>query len=71
GYGERVDFWTLADAPTAPDVNSPTDTTLNVAINVNGNPAITEYAIFDTVTALYVQTNGTLGADTAWQTETL
>ncbi|MBV5337149.1 MAG: hypothetical protein J0653_04040, partial [Deltaproteobacteria bacterium] len=67
-YGDRVDFWTLANIPAAPTVGSPTGTTLNVTINVNENPATTQFAILDTVTDQYVQANGSFGADTLWQT---
>ena len=71
GYGDEKDFWTLAETPSAPTVNYPTTTTLDVAINANGNPAITTYAILDTVTGKFVQTNGALGITAAWQTEAL
>jgi len=71
GYGDKVDFWTLANFPGQATVNNPTTTTLDVAINANGNPAITTYAIYDTVTGKYVQANGTFDLSAAWQTEAL
>ncbi|MGE5343161.1 MAG: choice-of-anchor Q domain-containing protein [Candidatus Omnitrophota bacterium] len=70
GYGARVAFWTLANAPAAPTVNNPTLTTLDVAVNVNGNPAITEFCIQETSTGKYVQSDGSLGVAEVWQTAT-
>jgi hypothetical protein len=67
-YGERVAFWTLANVPSAPTVNNATASTIDVAVNVNGNPAATEFCINETSTANYVQANGTLGAGAVWQT---
>ncbi|MEK6957966.1 MAG: LamG-like jellyroll fold domain-containing protein, partial [archaeon] len=62
--------FTLANVPSAPTVatGTPADTTLNVTVNVNGNPAATQFAIYDMNTALYVQANGTEGASAIWQT---
>lgn len=68
GYGARVALWTLANVPSAPTVNSPTVTTLNVTVNVNGNPASTEFSIQETSTGNYMQADGTLGAGAVWQT---
>jgi hypothetical protein len=68
GYGARGDFRTLANVPSAPSVNNPTATTLDVAVNVNGNPAVTEFAIQDSVNNLYLKADGTRAADTVWQT---
>ncbi|GAM10888.1 bacillopeptidase F precursor [Geobacter sp. OR-1] len=67
GYGARVAFWTLANVPSAPTVNNPTATTLDVAVNVNSNPSGTEFAIQETSTGNYVQADGTLGAGAVWQ----
>jgi len=67
GYGARVAFWTLANVPAMPTVNTPTATTLNVAVNVNGNPSGTEFAIQETSTGYYVQADGTLNAGAVWQ----
>jgi len=70
GYGARVAFWTLANVPSAPTVNAPTATTLNIAVNANGNPASTEFCIQETVTGKYVQADGSLGAGPVWQNAT-
>ncbi|HMO34369.1 MAG TPA: hypothetical protein PKE07_15335, partial [Lacibacter sp.] len=66
--GAELDFWTLANTPTAPTVNNPTGSTLDVAIGgSDGNPAGTTYAIQETG-GQYVQANGSLGASAVWQT---
>ncbi|MGD9613657.1 MAG: hypothetical protein AB7V22_12240, partial [Kiritimatiellia bacterium] len=41
----ELNFTTLANVPAAPTVGNPTATTLDVAVNANGNPAATEFAI--------------------------
>ncbi len=64
--GSELNFWTLANVPSAPTVSTPTATTLNVAVNANGNPAGTEFAI--RTGGQFVQANGTLGASAVWQT---
>jgi hypothetical protein len=69
GYGARVDFWTLANAPNTPTVNNPTTTSLDLAIDTNNNPSITKFAILETSGNKYVQANGTLGNDSVWQTK--
>jgi photosystem II stability/assembly factor-like uncharacterized protein len=68
GYGERNDFYTLANVPSAPTVNNPTATTLDVTVNVNGNSSLTEFAIHETTQNKFVQVDGTLGATAVWQT---
>jgi hypothetical protein len=68
GYGARVAFWTLANVPSAPTVNNPTATTLDVAVNANSNPSSTEFCIQETGTGNFVQSGGTLGASAIWQT---
>ncbi|NCC95130.1 MAG: hypothetical protein EOM10_17995, partial [Opitutae bacterium] len=40
----ELNFTTLANVPAAPTVDNPTATTLDVAVNANGNPAATEFA---------------------------
>ena len=67
GYGVRVAFWTLANVPSAPTVNNATATTLDVTVNVNGNPTGTEFCIQETSTGKYVQADGTLGVGQVWQ----
>jgi photosystem II stability/assembly factor-like uncharacterized protein len=68
GYSLRSDFRTLANVPSAPTVNNPALTTLDVAVNVNSNPSATEFAINETSTTKFVQADGTLGATAVWQT---
>ncbi|MEI7534798.1 MAG: hypothetical protein WCK57_10560, partial [Verrucomicrobiae bacterium] len=60
-------FYTLANVPSAPTVNGATTNSLNVKVNVNGNPATTEFAIQETNSLNYVQANGTLAGTTVWQ----
>jgi hypothetical protein len=67
--GDELNFWTLANAPAAPTVNTPTGSSLNVTIGASdGNPSTTTYAIQETTSGNYVQANGTLGASAVWQT---
>jgi hypothetical protein len=66
--GSNLSFYTLAEAPAAPTVNTPTSTTLTVTLGADINPAATQYAIQETTTGNYVQANGSLGAVAAWQT---
>ncbi|MBI4231886.1 S-layer homology domain-containing protein, partial [Candidatus Peregrinibacteria bacterium] len=60
--------YTLANVPGAVTVDNPSTTTLDVTISVNSNPATTEFAIHETGTDQYVQTDGTLGESAVWQT---
>lgn len=60
--GTNSTFYTLANVPGAPTVSNPSNTTLDVTIDENGNPSITEYIIHETTTNTYVQANGSLGA---------
>ena len=61
-------FYTLANIPTAPTVNNATTNSLDVTVNVNDNPASTEFAIHETITTKYVQLDGSLGDSAVWQT---
>lgn len=68
-YGTEYNFYTLANVPSAPVVSSPTSTSLNVAVGAgDGNPGTTAYAIYETTTSRYVQSDGTLAPSAAWQT---
>ena len=69
-YGARMDFWTLAKIPVVPILRNPTSSTLDLIIQENNNPSITEFAIAESGTGLYVQANGSLGAAEVWQTKT-
>jgi hypothetical protein len=66
--GSNLTFYTLANVPSTPTVNNPTNTTLDVLIDVNSNPSNTQFAIQETVSGNYVQANGSLGASAVWQT---
>jgi hypothetical protein len=66
--GSNLTFFTLAEAPAAPTVNTPTSTTLTVTLGADINPAATQYAIQETSTSNYVQANGTLASTPVWQT---
>lgn len=69
GYSPDATFWTLANAPSAPTVDNPTPSTLDVAITSgDGNPSGTTYAIQETTSGNYVQANGSLGASAVFQT---
>lgn len=73
GAGTTLDsadtsFYTLAAIPSAPTVNNPTTSSLDVTIGANGNPSITTYAI--ATGAQFVQTDGTLGGSPVYQTLT-
>jgi hypothetical protein len=65
----EVSFYTLANTPGAPTVDTPTSATLNVTIaTTDGNPANTVYAIQETSSGNYVQTSGALGAAAVYRT---
>ncbi|MFA6082018.1 MAG: DUF2341 domain-containing protein [Patescibacteria group bacterium] len=66
-YGACVAFYTLANVPSAPTVNTPAATSLKITVNQNSNPAGTTYAIYETSTTQYIQANGSLGASAVWQ----
>ncbi|MEI6421156.1 MAG: fibronectin type III domain-containing protein, partial [Lentisphaerota bacterium] len=59
-YGTEVSFLTLAAAPAAPTVGGITATSVNIAINENGNPATTTFAIKENNSGKYVQDDGTI-----------
>lgn len=60
--------YTLANIPAVPTVNN-TDitTTLTATIDPNNNPADTNFAIYETSTAKYVQADGSLNTAAVWQ----
>lgn len=66
--GSNLTFYTLANVPGTPTVNNPTNTTLDVLIDVNSNPSNTQFAIQETGSGNYVQANGSLGVSAVWQT---
>ncbi len=66
-YGTVSTFYTLANVPSAPTVSNATANSMTIALNENGNPATTQYAIQE-AGGLYVQNNGTLGTFALWKT---
>ena len=64
------DFWTLANTPNAPTVDTPTTSSLNVTLDpTDGNSPATTYAIQEIATGNYIQSsNGLLGSAADWQT---
>ncbi|MFA6228503.1 MAG: Ig-like domain-containing protein [Patescibacteria group bacterium] len=55
--------------PSAPTVNNPQNTAVDVTINpAFGEASDVPYAIYEVFTDQYVQSNGTLGASAVWQT---
>jgi hypothetical protein len=69
-YSSTVSKYTLANTPSAPTLASPQAISMTIDVNVNGNPAATEFAIYCDTTGQYVQANGALGAGAVWQTDT-
>lgn len=70
-YGDEYSFWTHANTPGAPVTSNPSPFSLDVALDVNGNPANTLYAI--TIngggnTNMYVAANGNLTDTIVWLT---
>jgi len=61
-------FFTLANIPAAPVVDNPTAHTLDIAVNGNENPSVTEFAIQETGSSKFVQPDGSLGSTPVWQT---
>ncbi|MFT3909040.1 MAG: lamin tail domain-containing protein [Ferruginibacter sp.] len=66
-FGGSAGLYTLANTPGAPTVASPTSSSLDVTVTLNGNPVSTQYAIQETG-GNYVQTDGSLAASLVWQT---
>jgi len=63
----EVATYTAANAPGTSTVDNPATTTLDVALDINSNPAITEFAIQETGSSNYIQADNSLGAVAAWQ----
>ncbi|TBX70978.1 T9SS type A sorting domain-containing protein [Flavobacterium silvisoli] len=68
GYGTVATFYTLADIPSAPIISNATQNSLTVAIGSDANSNNTTFAIFESTTNSYVQSDGTLNASTVFQT---
>lgn len=70
-YSGTTAILTLANTPNIMWVGNPTTTTIQVSTytyltDYSGNTAETLYAIEETKTGKFLQTNGSLAADTAW-----
>ena len=61
--------YTLAAVPSAPTVNGATSSSLDVAVNENGNPSGTTFAIQRTSDSYYLKADGTWQAADVWQTK--
>lgn len=59
--------YTLANTPGTPTTSAVSQTSLNVIIDQNSNPAGTQYAIQEQGSGNYVQADGTLGVSVVWQ----
>jgi len=76
-YSSIVYVYTHANIPDIPSVSNPTTTTLDVEVNTNDNPTITQYAIlcdssnpYDaTWDGKYIAANGDPSSSEVWQTE--
>jgi len=72
----RVSTWsaptsihTMAVVPGAPSVGNPTANSIQLfGLEPDGNPASTEYAVFNSTDGLYVAGDGTLVVNALWQT---
>ncbi len=70
-YGDEYSFWTHANTPGAPTVSNPGLFSLDVALDVNGNPAGTLYAIVIEGGGYendYVTATGSVTTTPVWQT---
>ncbi len=71
GYGSAVSAYTLAGIPYTPVLSAATTSTIGVTLFASGNPASTEYAIYNETGGYYVALDGTSNAFVpAWQTRT-
>lgn len=50
--------YTLANQASAPTIGTPTTSTLPITINVNSNPAVTTYAVYNSTDGNYLDTAG-------------
>jgi len=78
-YSSIVYIYTHANIPDTPSVSNPTTTTLDIEVNPNDNPTITEFAIlcdssnpYDaTWEGKFVNANGDPSSSEVWQTESV
>jgi len=62
--------YTLAKVPGAPTVNTTSDISLTIIVDVNSNPSATQFAIYNETLNKWLKADGTLGATEVWQTYT-
>lgn len=70
---ELTSTYTWANVPTDPTLSLPSTTatdTIKAVVNVNSNPAATEFAIYNVTTNKYVQADGTFNTSAVWRTYT-
>ncbi|MEL1243266.1 T9SS type A sorting domain-containing protein [Flavobacterium sp. DGU11] len=70
-YGTEYSFWTLANTPGSPTISNAGIFNLDLALDVNANPANTLYAIMINgggFTNEYVGLNGSVSDTPVWQT---
>ena len=60
--------YTLANPAGTPTIGSPTASTLRITLDVNGNPANTEFAILNVTTNNYLDSSGAASVSPVWQT---
>ena len=60
--------YTLANAPSAPTIGTPTATTLPLTINVNNNPAGTTYAVYNVTSATFLDALGATSGSAVYST---
>jgi uncharacterized repeat protein (TIGR01451 family)/uncharacterized delta-60 repeat protein len=68
GYGTVGTFYTLAGTPEVPIATNITSNAVTITLGSDANSSITTYAILETTTNTYVQSNGTLGILAVYQT---
>ncbi|MBT4917136.1 hypothetical protein HON58_01735, partial [Candidatus Peregrinibacteria bacterium] len=64
--GAAADY-TLPATPGAPTIGTITETTADVTVSTNGNPASATYIIQESTSGTYVQADGTLSVGEIWQ----
>lgn len=59
--------YTAAAQPSAPTISGPTTSTLNLALNINGNSTSTNFAIYNVTDGNYIAASGASSATAVWQ----
>ena len=73
-YSSQFSAYTLAAVPAAPSLSDVTETTMVLAVNANGNPSNTQFAIQCASTdgnwnGKYVSATGAAGSSPVWRTQ--